>query len=654
LFTALDSVGPTALWERDVVRAFQTWAVNANINLSVVPDSGLPFGAAGAVQGDARFGDIRIGAYPMAFEAEATASAFQLEAGTWSGDVAVNSAVDFAIGGSGGYDLFSVLLHEAGHVFGLDHIQDAASPMHPSYLGVRAGLSAADVAALQGLYGSRTPDAFEGTMGNGERGTATPLSLGVDSSLSADADITTLEDRDMYSFTTLLNVGGAVIEVRTAGISLMTPRVSVFDAAGRQLVSAVSVDPLAGGLTIRVNNLRPLSTYYVKVESAQQDVFGIGAYQLTVNYLPLVNLLAGTVTSVVTQGVSAIATVLINNDLHTNDSFATALNLQQALNGPDARFDQAFRGSISDAWDVDYYRFQAPAATDDDLVLTAMIWGLQNDGLDFNLQIFDADRNPVAGEVLINDDYSYTIQIEGAEPGAVYFVKADATDGDAEHDAGNYFLGLDFHANPVHPRLFTHAALSDEHREDPQTLTLTANRLFHFILSADADGTPTGATVLLTILDQSGNVVFSLTGNTHEVVTGNAYLLEGSYVVRFAVMAADGTVVPDIECTLKGTVLDDPIGPEPVDPTADPGGSHTPPPPPPPPPDTWSGPADPGVPPQDPASDPYAPGSTPGSGTTPSSGSDEDSSTSTSGTGDESTAPTSDDQTVPSSTEPAP
>src|SRR5688500_17649034 len=113
LFASLNAIGPTALWQREVVRAFQTSAVNANINLSVVPDSGLAFGTTGAIQSDARFGDIRIGAYRMAFDAEATASAFQLEAGTWSGDVAVNTAAGFGIQGAGRYDLFSVLLHEA-------------------------------------------------------------------------------------------------------------------------------------------------------------------------------------------------------------------------------------------------------------------------------------------------------------------------------------------------------------------------------------------------------------------------------------------------------------------------------------------------------------------------------------------------------------
>src|ERR1700751_5339129 len=66
LSQTLNAVAPTSTWEREILRAFQTWAVNANINLAVVSDGGQPLGSAGAVQGDPRFGDIRIAATPGA------------------------------------------------------------------------------------------------------------------------------------------------------------------------------------------------------------------------------------------------------------------------------------------------------------------------------------------------------------------------------------------------------------------------------------------------------------------------------------------------------------------------------------------------------------------------------------------------------------
>src|SRR5207244_3513125 len=109
-------------------------------------DSGLPFGTQGTIQGDARFGDIRIGAYLMAPGAEGDASPFEIAAGTWAGDVQLNTAASFGINGNGQYDLYSVMVHEAGHVFGLGHNPSATSVMYENYVGIRTGLSTADIA----------------------------------------------------------------------------------------------------------------------------------------------------------------------------------------------------------------------------------------------------------------------------------------------------------------------------------------------------------------------------------------------------------------------------------------------------------------------------------------------------------------------------
>ena len=50
LFKTLNAVAPTAVWQREILRAFQAWAGNVNVNVGVVPDSGQPLGTGGAVQ----------------------------------------------------------------------------------------------------------------------------------------------------------------------------------------------------------------------------------------------------------------------------------------------------------------------------------------------------------------------------------------------------------------------------------------------------------------------------------------------------------------------------------------------------------------------------------------------------------------------------
>src|SRR5436305_40997 len=47
-------------WQMEILRAFQTWAVNANINIGLVDDGGQAFGSSGIIQGDSRFGDVRV------------------------------------------------------------------------------------------------------------------------------------------------------------------------------------------------------------------------------------------------------------------------------------------------------------------------------------------------------------------------------------------------------------------------------------------------------------------------------------------------------------------------------------------------------------------------------------------------------------------
>src|SRR5262249_46707690 len=152
-----------------------------------------------------------------------------------------------------------------------------ASAVFEDYLGPRTtGLTADDISRIQALYGARSPDAFEGTAGNGTLSTATPLNLlsNPDGSLGIQANghITTNGDVDVYRFSAPLNVGSMNIFLHTAGISLLTARVSVLNSSGQVVGSAVSTDPLNNELTVRITSPKPLGTYYVKVEGANGSV----------------------------------------------------------------------------------------------------------------------------------------------------------------------------------------------------------------------------------------------------------------------------------------------------------------------------------------------------------------------------------------------
>ena len=138
LFQTLDSVEPAAAWQQTILQAVQAWTAEANINVGVVTDRGEPFGTPGSFQGDPRFGDIRIGADVMGLDSSALGfSPDPYEAGTWGGDIVLNSAVIANVPTS---DLYAIVLHELGHSFGFPDNNDSNSVMSMSgQLAARSG-----------------------------------------------------------------------------------------------------------------------------------------------------------------------------------------------------------------------------------------------------------------------------------------------------------------------------------------------------------------------------------------------------------------------------------------------------------------------------------------------------------------------------------
>lgn len=135
----------SAFLEGELSRAMQTWAAVTSLFFEQVADSGLPYGTPGEVQGDSRFGDIRLGGYFSSANYLAYAY-FPSAYNTKGGDVALNTRPT--------YDLYSVLLHEIGHSLGLGHSNVPGSVMWPTY-SFHAGLSMDDIAGIQAIYGAR-------------------------------------------------------------------------------------------------------------------------------------------------------------------------------------------------------------------------------------------------------------------------------------------------------------------------------------------------------------------------------------------------------------------------------------------------------------------------------------------------------------------
>jgi hypothetical protein len=284
-FNARFGDGP---WQRAIAEALATWQSAANLNIAQVSDAGLPFNTPGLAQGDPRFGDIRFAGYAYPNDTTTLARTYfpPPDAGTGSGDDEINTTMSFGIGTD--YDLYSVMLHETGLALGLGEVTDPTEVMDGNYNGIRAGLSTGDVAGIQALYGARTADAYQ----QQGQGLAVSSAIDITPRLSAAHQATlnnlalaTIGDTEYFSVVAPA-FPGATLEVTAAAgnVSLLSPQVTILDAAGRILDVQGNPGAWSDNVTAQTSQIVPGQRYTIAVTGATHDVFAVGAYQLAVTF----------------------------------------------------------------------------------------------------------------------------------------------------------------------------------------------------------------------------------------------------------------------------------------------------------------------------------------------------------------------------------
>jgi hypothetical protein len=538
----------------EVLRAFQSWIDVANVNVGVVADGGQPVGAAGTAFGDPRFGDVRIAAVPLATENVALGFPFDIAAGTRAGDITFNSGNSFVVGSGAGYDLFSVALHEAGHVFGLPGSSDPTSARYQTADRVRSGPNAADIAAIQALYGARQADSYEGNSGNATIGTAARLQPQNGSDIIAiRADITTAADVDTYSFKAdKLNGGAYLATLATSGYSLLHAKIEILDGSGHVLATG------AGNTPLRVLGLTEGATYYARITS-DDAVFAIGGYKLELR---------------------AEATPPPSGDLDdpetgTDDSAAGSSSLSRLPSLGGTRQNFAAHSSLSTATDTDFFRVRAnlPSGTSSG-PLTASV--VATSGLtDPVLEVFDRNLVPVSFRILTHDAGEFTIQVPDTEANRDYYVvvKHGANGTDA---AGNYSLGIDFGGPAITLPVLAGGVLTAAAPANLSRIDVPAGQVMHILLSVES---AVGAAIRMSIFDASNNTIDSRYASAGDSTSMNVFLAAGTYQFLVGGGSTDAAPMPNLHYTIVGESLSDPVGPQAVAPGSPP---VSPPPPPPP------------------------------------------------------------------------
>jgi hypothetical protein len=570
LFQTLNSQATTSVWETAILQALQTWAVNTNINLAVVNDGGQPIGTSGLIQGDSRFGDIRIAAQPLGSQVVAITGPFDLMAGTQAGDMILNSS-DFGTGSGGLYDLFSVALHEAGHSFGLPDItSDQTSAMYAVYSGIRTGLNPSDIAQIQSLYGGpRIPDGLEGTTGNSTFATAATLTVP-----NQPADITTSTEADFFKFVVpSYSSGTMTVQVQASGISLLTSRLTVFNAMQQAVSSTASTDPLHNDVTISISNAMPGSTYYFEVQGARSDAFGIGGYRLKVNISALSPLMITSFDTVYTN----TSSTTVSPDNNANNTIATAMSLDVAPYIGSQGFNRAIMAGVWNSTDVDFFQVVAqPTATGAASTMVAMVSAVNGSTLLPHLTVFDQTGTLVNAGILVNDSGTYVVQVVNATPNATYYVEVSADPYAGLNNTGTYLLGVDYIATPIVLTQFATDILSGSSNQDFYTMSVPVTQITHFVLSASDPAATVPTAVRMTIYDQYGNIIFTLDAIAGQTVSDNVYLTQGTYTISFVAATNDGSALSPFTYNLLGETITDPLDAIPINPLSPPPSSPTP------------------------------------------------------------------------------
>lgn len=553
LFKELNTHIPTATWQFEILKAFQTWAAPANINIGLVQDNSTSFGDFEADLTQTPNGELRIGAVPMSPEVAGLTTPYHLLSGLRAGDVLLNQNLSYDVGGQNGRrDLYSVMLNEAANALGLDDTTDIESARYGRYTGVRTGINPSDRLAIVGMYGARQNDIFDAGLGNGTFALATPLTATNPASsttvfiATADGTIASTSDVDTYRVTTRSNTTQLFVRLNTAGRSLFTGRVEVFNAS-QQLVASRSVtSPLSGDINFTVPSSAN-ATFFVRVTPARSDAFGIGTYRLQVglNSDPR-NFTPPPPPTFINYG----------NDNRTDEVIGQHKTLTVTTPGyaPNTRFTA--RGVLEGNGDRDMYAVTVPSTG---RPLSVILSPLKAGEIKPEVHVYSNTSYAWVppNKLVQSADGRWVAQFSGLTAGQTVYLNVKNIDGTA--GSGGYELVADFNAAPVSLTTLVAGSTRTADTLDQVSMAVPESTFFHFALEAWNDQTlGVGTHVQMSIINSAGQTVATLTGG-NGMNTAQVFLPAGTYTVRFQGKDARGNNVGGVWYNLRAARLTDPI-----------------------------------------------------------------------------------------------
>jgi hypothetical protein len=226
--------------------------------------------------------------------------------------------------------------------------------------------------------------------------------------------------------------------------------------------------------------------------------------------------------------------------------------------------------SLSSPTEKDTYNIAPPSGSNgQSLVLTATVRAVAPNGVAPRVAILDGAGNAASAQILANGNGVFTIQAANLKSGGNYSLHVSSEGATA--GVGNYALYAEFGSTAANLTTFADGGLQATAPQLSYNLYVGESQLFQFLLSASGSSAPAGSAVQMTITDQTGNVVYSLTAAAGDTVSSAAlFLTPGAYVLRFTALAPAGRPVPTLSYNLMGESISDPIGAVINDPTQTP------------------------------------------------------------------------------------
>ncbi len=595
LQSSLSGQLPQSGWQVPIARALQTWANASNTNFGFVDDSGHPLGVSGPMHGDERFGDIRLAGIDLPLDTLAEAVAEDsYAAGSWAGDILFNTDAPPATATG----LEAIMLHETGHVLGLDHSTNPQSVMFAHTGQTQTTLAQADIAAVQARYGARAPDGNELQSDNNTMGRATRIRGSSNDTTGSSGfngtqtwvhfgGLQNAQDVDNYFVPVASNYSGPLaFRISSKEISLSRFKVTLIDERGNILLTKSSTELLGSSVDLALNQTVAGKKYYLKVESGGDAFWAAGDYAITIA-TPAVLASQGSSIADWTRTAhrwysSSEATLSgfswqmlanpddhpsLNDDNGADDASSNAPRIDPEVTSTN-RVVHRVIGSLTSITDVDNYRVRSPSTLTAETVMIATLDSLENEGLIPNLTIYDTRGNPIPTEIRVNGSGQVMLVAGSLTKNVDYTVRVAKNPQTPAYAQGNYLLTVEWTAAPEPVTEFAIGQLSASQTTDQRYLYVAESELFAFSLAATAGGNTSDGVAWMTIFDEQQHVVGAIAAPLGQVRSAPAMVLQpGAYYVQFGYRSTSPSV-QTVNYRLFGEVVSQHVGPllgDPID-----------------------------------------------------------------------------------------